>query len=56
MCGISGVFQKESNNFSANFQNLENIIDSLINSVKLRGPNNSGKLKLEFGFHLYDLN
>jgi len=50
VCGISGVFQKGSNNFSINFQNLENYIDSLINSVKLRGPNNSGKLKLEFGF------
>ena len=50
MCGISGVLQKESNNISVNFQNLENLIDSLINSVKLRGPNNSGKLKLDFGF------
>ena len=50
MCGISGVFQNKLNNCSINFQNLENHIDSLINSVKLRGPNNSGKLKLEFGF------
>lgn len=50
MCGISGVFKRNHNNSKNDFVKIEKIIDKLLNSVKLRGPDNTGKLKVENGF------
>jgi len=50
VCGISGVLQTSENDEKVNFRKIENYIDILINSVKLRGPNNTGKQKVSNGF------
>ena len=50
MCGISGVFQIIKKNNDCDFFLLENILNNLINSVALRGPDNQGKIKVSCGF------
>ena len=49
MCGISGVLQV-GNKCDTNFVETELIINTLIDSIKLRGPNKSGKQKFKKGF------
>ena len=48
MCGISGAIQIGFDNLD--FNELENIINLLIDSIKVRGPNNIGKVKIKNGF------
>lgn len=50
MCGISGVFQKKNKDADINYNKSDEYINILINSIKLRGPNNTGKLKNNYGF------
>ena len=50
MCGISGAFQLNNNDSDIDYKILEKFINTLINSVKLRGPDNENKLKVSNGF------
>ena len=50
MCGISGVLQVTDKTSKVNFGEIINLTDKLINSVKLRGPDNTGKIKVSCGF------
>ena len=50
MCGISGALQVLKNESTIDFKKLDSYINTLIESVKLRGPDNTGKLKINTGF------
>ena len=50
VCGISGVLQLKNNSSKINLDEIKILTDKLINSVKLRGPDNTGMVRVSNGF------